>query len=160
MLSFRNWLMSDGMANRLKLFDRGVRNRNGLANRLEITLVILNRQKRIMLALFNNHIWEVKAILNRLSKLLLIWLLTLAFLKVLISLDTLPYDPHIRVDLGVESPDEMSHVFVLLPAFDSFEQTQIHNDGCWAPRDARGAVYINIQAQVIDHVVEVLSCEE
>lgn len=113
-----------------------------------------------MLALFNNHIREVKAILYRLSKLLLIGLLTLAFLKVLISLKTLPYDPHIWVDLGVESPDEMSHVFVLLPAFDSFEQTKIHNDGCWAPRDAGGAVYVNIQAQVIDHVVKVLCCEE
>jgi hypothetical protein len=118
-----------------------------------ICCTLFNCSERIMLTLLNNHIGEIKALFNCFTKLLLNPCLPLSFLKFFVRLYAFPNDTHIWIYFMIEGFYKVSHVFMILPAFDFLEKTQEHNDCSGWSAYAWCSVDIHIQVLIVQHVI-------
>ena len=79
--------------------------------------------------------------------------LTLRLLEIFISLNALSDYAHVWVYFRIKSLDKVCYVFVALPALDPLEQAHVRNNSGGAPRNTRGAMDVDIQALVVQHIV-------
>jgi hypothetical protein len=144
---------SKRVADRRESFDRGRKDRFGLLIGLIVVSMALHCKQRVVLALLDNHVREIEAVFDCLAQFQLHSRLTLRLLEIFISLNALSDYAHVWVYFRIKSLDKVCYVFVALPALDPLEQAHVRNNSGGAPRNTRGAMDVDIQALVVQHIV-------
>lgn len=119
-----------------------------------------DRIQGVVLAFLDDHVREVEAIFDGLSKLLVNRGLALSLLELFVGLYALPDYSHVGVHLVVEGLHEVGDVLMALPALDLLEKAHVDDDGRGRSTNARGAVDIHIQILIVEHVIQMLSSKE
>jgi len=63
---------------------------------------------------------------------------------------------HVWAAVEVKCFHELCHIVRILPLFDSFEEAEVDEDDARRPTNPRRTMNINIQAHIIDHIIQML----